>query len=440
MLLTSIKDQSLVDKEKFLIKGGLTLKGTVRTSPAKNAVLKQMAACLLVPGEVILEDVPPLRDVLQMIEILRFLGAECEFLDDEASALRINCAELSSHFAPFELVSKLRASFVVLGPLLARLHKAKISLPGGCQIGSRRIDLHIKGLALLGASLETNHGYIDGKLIDGLKSLEGSEIHLDLPSNGATENIMMAAVLAKGKTVMQNAAKDPEIEDLANFLNACGAQIKGAGTDCIEIEGCSLEKLHGIRYRSIPDRIEAGTFLLAALATRGKIIVENAIPKHLSALISKLRESGAQIEADSENRIIHIDSPEAVGGLEINTVWYPGFSTDLQPQMTAMLTKASASSSIKESIYEDRFSYVEELVRMGAQIQLNNKVALITGVDNLSGAVIRGGDLRATAALIIAALSADGESEVYGLHHLDRGYSHFEEKLRGLGASVERLR
>lgn len=422
-------------KEKILINGLKPLKGKVRISGAKNAVLKQIAACILIPHPVILKDVPALQDVYRMIDILHALGAKCEF-DEEKEILMVNCSTLSSSYAPFELVSKLRASFVILGPILARRGNAKVSLPGGCQIGTRRIDLHEKGLKSLGAILEITHGYVEAQAPEG--GLIGKEIHLDIPSNGATENLMMAAVLAKGNTIIENAAKDPEIEDLANFLNCCGAKIIGAGSHRIEIEGVTLNDLHSCEYTTLPDRVEAGTFILAVLATEGKAIIENVIPKHLTALLSKLEEMGAIITPVGE-KSLEVTSNGRLKATEISTVWYPGFPTDLQPQMMALLTKTEGVSIFKENIYEDRFSHVEELVRMGADIQVNNHIAILKGVEKLTGAQVTGSDLRATAGLIIAGLAADGLSEVHGLNHLDRGYNSFADKLSLLGADIKRV-
>jgi UDP-N-acetylglucosamine 1-carboxyvinyltransferase len=421
-------------KEKILVRGNKPLRGVVRTSGAKNAVLKQMAACLLVPAEVIIHDVPPLQDVFKMIQILEFLGAKCHF-DSVAEVISIDCSNLSGSYAPFDLVSKLRASFVILGPLLTRMGSAKVSLPGGCQIGTRRIDLHEKGLRSLGAKIEISHGYVEAECPP--EGLSGKEIYLDVPSNGATENLMMAAVLAQGKTVIENAAKDPEIEDIANFLISCGAKIEGAGSHRIEITGVRLEELHGSNYKALPDRIEAGTFLIAGLATGGSVLVDNVQPKHLTALLSKLEEVGAQINCTETS--VEIISTGKLKASEISTVWYPGFPTDLQPQMMALLTKAEGTSIVKENIYEDRFSHVEELVRMGADIQVNHNVAIMRGVDKLTGAQVTGGDLRATAGLIIAGLMADGVSEVFGLNHLDRGYGNFTDKLTQLGAEINRV-
>lgn len=432
---TLLTSNTLEKSEKILIRGNKPLRGRIRVSGAKNAVLKQMAACLLVPAKVVIKEAPPLQDVFRMIDILEFLGAKCEFNVKE-EILSIDCENLQSSYAPFDLVSKLRASFVILGPLLARMGMAKVSLPGGCQIGTRRLDLHEKGLKALGAQLEISHGYVEAEIPGG--TLVGKEIYLDIPSNGATENLMMAAVLAEGKTVIENAAKDPEIEDLAHFLNACGAKIEGAGSHRIEITGVKLEELHAAEYTTLPDRIEAGTFMIAGLATKGSLIIDNVVPKHLTSLLSKLEESGANIQLHGEN-IIEVSASGPLKATEISTVWYPGFPTDLQPQMMTLLAISQGTSIVKENIYEDRFSHVEELVRMGADIQVNHNVAVMKGVDKLTGAQVTGGDLRATAGLIIAGLVADGITEVRGLTHLDRGYSDFAGKLASIGAEINRV-
>jgi UDP-N-acetylglucosamine 1-carboxyvinyltransferase len=437
MDLSAFAASSLSDKkeERILVRGCKSLRGQVRVSGAKNSVLKQMAACLLVPAPVLLKDVPALQDVFHMIRILEFLGAKCDFNLREQTLL-VDCASLSGSYAPFELVSKLRASFGILGPLITRMGMAKVSLPGGCQIGTRRVDLHEKGLKLLGATIEISHGYVEAEA--PLGGLVGKEIYLDIPSNGATENLMMAAILAEGTTVIDNAAKDPEIEDIANFLNACGAKIQGAGTQRIEIEGVHLEDLHGTEYTTLPDRIEAGTFIIAGLATQGSLLIENVVPKHLTSLLSKLEAMGSEIKI-GENTI-EVQNKIKLKSTEISTVWYPGFPTDLQPQLMALLTKSEGTSIVKETIYEDRFSHVEELVRMGADIQVNHGVAIVKGVEKLTGAQVMGGDLRATAGLIIAGLMAEGVTEVRGLYHLDRGYSDFAGKLTNLGAEINRVK
>ncbi len=421
-------------ESRILIRGGKPLNGKVKISGAKNSVLKLMAACILIPGEVILKNVAALKDVQQMLEILKFLGGKCKY-NIVSETLKIDFSEINSCYAPFELVNKLRASFVILGPILSRQGSARVSLPGGCQIGSRRLNLHEIGLKKLGAELEFSHGYIEASAKEG--KLKGAEIHLDIPSNGATENLMMAAVLAKGKTIIENAAKDPEIEDLANFLNECGAKITGAGTQHIEIEGVNLEELHGCEYSCMPDRIEAGTFLIAGFATKGHVIVDKVNSDHLTPLLSKLKEAGAEI--DIKKNKIEIKASTEIKSIEISTLWHPGFPTDLQPLMMTLLTIAKGNSVIKETIYEDRFSQAEDLNRMGANIRVVGNMAIIEGVEELSGSIVRGKDLRATAALIIAGLMAKGMTEVYGLSHLDRGYYNLVEKLKILGAEIVRV-
>ncbi|MDJ0624762.1 MAG: UDP-N-acetylglucosamine 1-carboxyvinyltransferase [Candidatus Caenarcaniphilales bacterium] len=431
-----VDSKSLEKQEKILVNGGNPLIGTVRISGAKNAVLKQIAACILVPAKVTIKEVPPLLDVFSMIELIEYLGGECEY-KLESEVLSVDCTNINSSYAPYELVSRLRASFVVLGPLLGRMGHVKVSLPGGCQIGTRRVDLHEKGLKSLGAKLETSHGYVEATCPSG--GLTGKEIYLDIPSNGATENLMMASVLAKGVTVIENAAKDPEIVDLANFLIACGAKIKGAGSQRIEIEGVKLQDLHAAEHETIPDRIEAGTFVIAALATKGNVLIENVAPSHLTSLLSKLEEMGAQIDSPKE-KCLKVKYTNRLKAAELSTIWYPGFPTDLQPQMMALLSISEGTSIIKENIYEDRFSHIEDLTRMGADIQVTHNVAVMKGIEQLSGANVIGSDLRATAGLLIAALSADGASEVRGLHHLDRGYNDFTGKLKVLGADVKRVK
>ena len=420
--------------EKLLVSGNIKLQGSVKIAGAKNAVLKQMAASLLIPAEITLKEVPALQDVFRMLDILKFLGVKCQF-EQKTKTLTINATHLSGSYAPFELVSRLRASFVVLGPILSRMGTAKVSLPGGCQIGKRSINLHEQGLRKLGAEIKVSNGYVEALCTQN--KLQGENIHLNIPSNGATENLMMAAVLAKGITTIQNAAKDPEIADLANFLNACGAKISGAGSSTLQIEGVELDSLHGCEYTTLPDRIEAGTFLLAGLATGGIITVENTIPAHLKSLVHKLQEMGGEINC-SKNAV-QISATGVLKAVNLITAWYPGFSTDLQAQFMAVLTKAEGSSIIQETIYEDRFAHAYELSKMGADIKVNHNVAVLKGVDKLSPSPVIGSDLRATAGLVIAGLMTEGTTEVYGLNHLDRGYSQFAEKLNSLGAQIQRV-
>ncbi|MCF6096113.1 UDP-N-acetylglucosamine 1-carboxyvinyltransferase [Thermovorax subterraneus] len=411
----------------FVIEGGVSLKGTVRASSAKNAVLPVMAAALLADGECTIEDVPELEDVRVMREVLIALGAGCE---KEDRALKINSSDINKVEAPYELVRKMRASFLVMGPLLARFKRAKISLPGGCAIGSRPIDLHLKGFAALGAEIEMGHGFVEAKC----ERLKGNIIYLDFPSVGATENIMMAATMAEGQTIIENAAKEPEIVDLANFLNSMGAHIRGAGTDVIKIEG--VKSLKGISYTVIPDRIEAGTYLIAGAITNGDVLVENVVTEHLKPLIAKLIESGAELEESEDGvRVIGKGRP---GPVDVKTMPYPGFPTDMQAQMMAYLSLCTGTSLITETVFENRFMHVEELKRMGAKIKIEGRSAIIVGVERLTGAPVKATDLRAGAALILAGLAAEGKTTVLNAHHVDRGYENIVEKIKGLGGKIER--
>lgn len=411
----------------FIIEGGVSLKGTVRASSAKNAVLPVMAAALLADGECTIEDVPELEDVRVMREVLMALGAGCE---KENGALKINSSNINAVEAPYELVRKMRASFLVMGPLLARFGRAKISLPGGCAIGSRPIDLHLKGFAALGAEIEMGHGFVEAKC----EKLKGNIIYLDFPSVGATENIMMAAAMAEGQTVIENAAKEPEIVDLANFLNSMGAHIRGAGTDVIKIEG--TKSLRGISYTVIPDRIEAGTYLIAGAITNGDVLVENVVTEHLKPLIAKLVESGAELEESEDGvRVVGKGRPSPV---DVKTMPYPGFPTDMQAQMMAYLSLCTGISVITETVFENRFMHVEELKRMGAKIKIEGRSAIIEGVEKLTGAPVKATDLRAGAALILAGLAAEGKTIVLNAHHVDRGYENIVEKIKGLGGKIER--
>ncbi|MCG0275440.1 MAG: UDP-N-acetylglucosamine 1-carboxyvinyltransferase [Thermosediminibacteraceae bacterium] len=411
----------------FIIEGGVQLKGTVRASSAKNAVLPVMAASLLAESECIIDDVPELEDAKVMREVLSALGAKCE---RKERALKINPANVNAIEAPYELVRKMRASFLVMGPLLAKFGRAKISLPGGCAIGSRPIDLHLKGFSALGAEIELGHGFVEAKC----EKLKGNVIYLDFPSVGATENIMMAAVMAEGQTVIENAAKEPEIVDLANFLNSMGAHIRGAGTDVIKIEG--VKSLKGISYTVIPDRIEAGTYLIAGAITCGDVLVENVVAEHIKPLIAKLVECGVEItECEDGIRVVGKGRPNAV---DVKTMPYPGFPTDMQAQMMAYLSLCTGTSVIIETVFENRFMHVEELKRMGAKIRIEGRSAIIEGVEKLYGAPVKATDLRAGAALILAGLAAEGTTEVMNAHHVDRGYERIVEKLQGLGAKIRR--
>jgi len=431
------------NSEYLLIEGGKSLKGSVVISGAKNSALKQIAAALLLSnGRTRISNVPNLSDIDVMLDIIRILGGEATL---ENGVLDIDCTDLSSCYVPLTLASKLRASFVFLGALVARLKEAKIAMPGGCNIGARKIDLHLKGLKALGAKITDENGYIHAKA----DRLIGTKIYLDLPSNGATENIMLAACLAEGETIIENAAQDPEIVDLANFLNKMGCQITGAGTSNIHIVGKELRDLYSVDHVCIPDRIEAATFILAGVMTKGKVKVCRVIEEDLHSLLSKLEEAGCQVqihptgEIIDDRAVVDITAVLKTGkpkATDITTVWYPGFSTDIQPIFSAMLTVADGTSVIKENIYDSRFQHMEELKRMGADVEISSKVCVIKGIDRLKAAAVEGKDLRSTAALVVSALSAKGKSEVRGLIHLDRGYENLEAKFVALGARIERKR
>ncbi|OGI20229.1 MAG: UDP-N-acetylglucosamine 1-carboxyvinyltransferase [Candidatus Melainabacteria bacterium RIFCSPHIGHO2_02_FULL_34_12] len=420
-------------EEKLVITGGEKLSGEIIVSGAKNAVLKQMAASLLYPGPVCIHNVPNLADVYSMLEVLEFIGARVKFKNN---TLEIDSSDISGSFAPHELVNKLRASFNVMGPLLGRFKEAKIALPGGCQIGARRLDLHEKGLKALGAEVRFDQGY----MFAHAPKLKGARIYLDLPSNGATENIMMASVLAEGETVIENAACDPEIVDLANFLISMGAKIQGAGTHQIVINGINPKELHSTEYRAISDRLEAGTYLVAAISTGGEIILKNIEPENIQGTFSKLQEAGVVIEMLDSKTLRGKINVKKLRPLNISTGWYPGFPTDLQAIITIPLSIATGTSTIKENIYEDRFAHVNELVRMGADIKVNNHIAVINGVEKLSGTKIVAPDIRGGAGLVVAGLVASGKTEVTGLKHIDRGYENLEQKLSSLGANIIRTK
>ena len=416
--------------DKFIIEGNQRLTGRVKISGAKNAALPILAGALLTGGTVRLSEVPALTDIYTMLEVLKALGTNFTFKDGEAE---LSTPEITSIDAPYEQVRKMRASFLVMGPLLARTGRARISLPGGCAIGARPIDLHLKGFEALGARIETGHGYIEATA----PKLKGNIVYLDFPSVGATENIMMAAVLAEGQTIIENAAEEPEIVDLANFLNNMGAKIKGAGTKVIRITGVS--ELNGVNHTVIPDRIEAGTFMVAAVATKGEVLVENVITDHLTPLIAKLIEAGSEVIEDEEQNALLVRRKGKLKPLDIKTLPYPGFPTDLQAQMMALLTTVPGISVVTETVFENRFMHVTELNRMGAKIRIEGRSAFIEGVESLSGARVKATDLRAGAALVIAGLMADDVTEVGHIFHIDRGYEQFEEKLRGLGAKIKRV-
>lgn len=417
--------------EKLIVKGGNRLVGAVKTSGAKNAVLPIIAASILGTTPSHLDEVPMLEDVHTISEVLKCLGLAVE-CSPEKNVLDIDSTEITSYEAPYELVRTMRASFLVMGPLLARIGKARISMPGGCAIGARPIDIHLKGFEALGVKIEQGHGYIEASAPEGLK---GTSIYFDFPSVGATENIMMAASLAEGTTILENAAEEPEIVDLANYLNKMGAKIRGAGTDTIRIEG--VEKLHGADYTIIPDRIEAGTYMIAAAMTGGDIVVENVLPEHQKPLIAKLREAGAVVEENIDK--VRVIGKNPLKAVSIKTLPYPGFPTDMQAQMMAMMVIAEGRSKVTETVFENRFMHVVELNRMGAQISTEGRSAVIDGPCKLTGCDVRATDLRAGAAMILAGLVAEGTTRIGDLHHIDRGYENIVAKLKNLGADIERV-
>ena len=418
--------------EKYFIKGGIPLKGEVSIGGAKNSVLKLMAAALLAKGETKIYNVPDLTDVDIMLNVIAQLGAKTFYNKDEKS-VTIDAVNISDITAKYELVSKMRASFIVLGALVSRCKEAIVALPGGCAIGERRVDFHIKGLEALGAKIKIENGYVHAKAA----RLMGTEIYLDIPSVGATENLMLASVLAEGSTRIQNAAQEPEIVDLANFLNTMGADITGAGTSEIVINGVKQENLHPIEYTTIPDRIEAGTFMAAIIATKGKAVIRNVFPAHLTFFTDKLLKMGANIKLLEPNSL-EVSCKNRLNAINFVTQPYPGFPTDLQSMAMTLLTTANGVGIITESLYENRFMQVSELRRMGADIHQDRNHAIIKGVKKLTGATLAASDLRAGASLVVAALMADGNSTIENLHHIDRGYENFENKLRLLGGKIER--
>ncbi|NQS76846.1 MAG: UDP-N-acetylglucosamine 1-carboxyvinyltransferase [Peptococcaceae bacterium] len=415
---------------KILVKGGIPLRGRVKISGAKNASLALLCAAIMAKNKIVLENVPNISDIRVMIEVINSIGASASWEGQET--LQIVPPQKLHAGAPFHLVKKLRASNLLLGPMLARFGQATIALPGGCNIGVRPMDLHFKGLIGLGASLSLEHGCVCGSTDN---RLEGASIYLDFPSVGATENIMMAACLAKGQTLIENAAKEPEIVDLSNFLNAMGAKVRGAGTDVIKISGVnSLEG--GIRFPVIPDRIEAGTFMVAAAATGGDITIENMIPAHVQPLSAKLREANAGVVEGGDTLRVFVDGP--LKPIDIKTMPYPGFPTDMQSQLMAMLSVVPGTSVLVENIFENRFMVADELKRMGARIKVEGRMAVIEGVEALEGTHVKATDLRAGAALIVAGLIASGETEICNVTYIDRGYHNLEEKLKSLGAVISR--
>ena len=415
---------------KLLINGGVKLQGEIRISGAKNAVLPILAATLLADGPATIENVPHLHDVTTTVELLGCMGVMVSI--DEKLSVEVDSSTIENYTAPYHMVKTMRSSILVLGPLLARFGEAEVSLPGGCAIGSRPVDLHIKGLQDMGAEIDVSNGYIHAKA----KRLKGARLVMDIVTVTGTENLMMAAALADGTTIIENAAREPEVIDLANFINAMGGKVSGAGTDTIEIEG--VEKLHGTRYRVLPDRIETGTYLVAAAITGGSIKVKDTAPHLLDAVIEKLREAGAKIKVGDDWISLDMEGrrPKAVN---IRTAPYPAFPTDMQAQFAALNSIAEGTSTVVETVFENRFMHVQELKRMGADIEIEGNTAIIRGTDKLTSAPVMATDLRASASLIIAGLVASGETEVQRIYHIDRGYENIEEKLSLLGAKIRRV-
>ncbi|WP_268913269.1 UDP-N-acetylglucosamine 1-carboxyvinyltransferase [Lentilactobacillus sp. SPB1-3] len=418
--------------EKIIVHGKRPLKGTVHIDGAKNAVLPiQAAAILASEGENIITNVPLLSDVYTMNQVLKFLNISVDF-DEDNNTIKFDASNKVSSEAPFDYVSKMRASIVVMGPLLARLGTAKVAMPGGCAIGSRPIDLHLKGFESLGANIEQHDGYVEASAPHGLT---GAEIYLDFPSVGATQNIVMAATLAKGTTTIHNAAREPEIVDLVNVLNKMGAHVRGAGTEQIKIQG--VDHLHGTEHAVVQDRIEAGTFMIAAAATQGDVFVQGAIAEHNRPLILKMREMGITVvEKDDGIRVI---GPSTLRPVDVKTLPHPGFPTDMQPQMTILQLLADGDSAMTETVFENRFMHMEELRRMNAKYTISGRTVVMEGKTQFSGAEVAATDLRAASALVIAGLVADGYTQVRNLQYLDRGYYNFHKKLAGLGAEIKRV-
>ena len=416
--------------EKFVINGGRALNGTVDVSGAKNAAVAILPATVLAEGICVIENLPRIADVFIVLKILKNLGAKVRF--DENGTATVDTTQLNGYIVDKDLAERMRASYYFLGALVGRCGKAEVAMPGGCVIGQRPIDLHKKGLRALGADINTDFG----KMTASAQKLTGKNIYLDQVSVGATINIMLAAVKASGITTIVNAAKEPHVVDVANFLNCMGARIKGAGTDIIKIKG--VEKMHGCNYTVIPDQIEAGTLMIAAAATKGDVVVQNVIPTHMEALTQKLCEMGISVEeGDDYIRVKYEGRPHAVN---VKTLPYPGFPTDLQQPMTVLLSTANGTSFIEENIFEARFKHIDEIRRMGARVAINERTAVVTGVERLTGASVKASDLRAGAALVIAGLMAEGTTEIFNIKYIERGYDHLENKLRGLGADIVRLK
>ena len=415
--------------EQYVIKGGNPLVGEVEIGGAKNAALGILAAAIMTDETVIIDNLPNVRDINVLLSAMEGIGAKIERLGEHS--VKINGSLIHDLSVDYEYINKIRASYYLLGALLGKYKKAEVAFPGGCAIGTRPIDLHLKGFRALGADVDIQHGLISATA----EHLVGNHIYLDKVSVGATINIMMAASMAEGKTIIENAAKEPHVVDVANFLNSMGANIRGAGTDVIRIVG--VEKLHKTEYSIIPDQIEAGTFMFAAAATKGDVTVKNVIPKHLEATTAKLIEIGCEVEEFDD--AVRVVSSKPLHHTQVTTLPYPGFPTDMQPQMSVLLALAEGTSTVTESIFENRFKYVDELTRMGAQVKVESNIAIITGVEKFTGARVSAPDLRAGAALVIAGLAAEGITIVDDIYYIERGYEHFEEKLASLGAMIEKV-
>ena len=415
--------------EQYVIKGGNPLVGEVEIGGAKNAALGILAAAIMTDETVIIDNLPNVRDINVLLSAMEGIGAKIERLGEHR--VKINGSLIHDLSVDYEYINKIRASYYLLGALLGKYKKAEVAFPGGCAIGTRPIDLHLKGFRALGADVDIQHGLISATA----EHLVGNHIYLDKVSVGATINIMMAASMAEGKTIIENAAKEPHVVDVANFLNSMGANIRGAGTDVIRIVG--VEKLHKTEYSIIPDQIEAGTFMFAAAATKGDVTVKNVIPKHLEATTAKLIEIGCEVEEFDD--AVRVVSSKPLHHTQVTTLPYPGFPTDMQPQMSVLLALAEGTSTVTESIFENRFKYVDELTRMGAQVKVESNIAIITGVEKFTGARVSAPDLRAGAALVIAGLAAEGITIVDDIYYIERGYEHFEEKLASLGAMIEEI-
>lgn len=415
--------------EQYVIKGGNPLVGEVEIGGAKNAALGILAAAIMTDETVIIDNLPNVRDINVLLSAMEGIGAKIERLGEHK--VKINGSLIHDLSVDYEYINKIRASYYLLGALLGKYKKAEVAFPGGCAIGTRPIDLHLKGFRALGVDVDIQHGLISATA----EHLVGNHIYLDKVSVGATINIMMAASMAEGKTIIENAAKEPHVVDVANFLNSMGANIRGAGTDVIRIVG--VEKLHKTEYSIIPDQIEAGTFMFAAAATKGDVTVKNVIPKHLEATTAKLIEIGCEVEEFDD--AVRVVSSKPLHHTQVTTLPYPGFPTDMQPQMSVLLALAEGTSTVTESIFENRFKYVDELTRMGAQVKVESNIAIITGVEKFTGARVSAPDLRAGAALVIAGLAAEGITIVDDIYYIERGYEHFEEKLASLGAMIEKV-